>query len=82
VVKLFAARARPKGKFQLVFEVADPAGIAFRFVVAVHHDLHLNAFLAGFEKILSPVSAKTNSVGEGRVGDWHLNFFRKRLFLY
>ena len=28
-------------------EVCDPGGIAFRFVVAVHHDLYLNAFLAG-----------------------------------
>src|SRR6202043_417700 len=43
----FRDTARPKWEFQLVFEVADPGGIAFRFVVAVHHDLYLNAFLAG-----------------------------------
>src|ERR1700732_1042296 len=39
-------RAR-KGNSSLSSRSADPGGIAFRFVVAVHHDLYLNAFLAG-----------------------------------
>ena len=40
--------AGAKGELQLVFEVAKPASKAFRFIVAVHDNFHLDPFLADF----------------------------------